>query len=934
MASVSSLSGSSSVSSIYGNRNILSGLASGLDTESMIENSVAGIKAKIESLIQKQTKLSWKQDAYRSITDKMIALNNKYTSYTSQTNLSSNSFFTKAVKTTTGGKYADLITASGKTNSDIQINSVEQLATAARYSVSMDALDLNVGETTGGAINWDEKLKVSDIAGSMTLTYGNKTIDLKFDENETFSNAQELVSAIQKKLSEQNISIGSNTYKASERIGVSLDETTDTISFTDKSGAGNSVYISGVTGDFGKSDGPLSLTVGKKDDTNGRSFTVSKPLELSHEETKAQFLSGKTIDVTLDGTTKHIKIGDLTKTSDGKASADLLMESLQEGIKSAFGSKVSVNWANNDKTSGKLEFSAKSGSSLNVKGSSEEIGKALGLGKRGVSNYLNTGNTLKDLMGENMGGLDASKRVVMQGSGKITEKKDDDGNSLGFFDSYGNRVKGGDGDDKYDRLDDNGDKMLGYKLTINGKDVGIFNEDSSLESVFSAINGSDAGVTVNYSQLTNKLTFTAKETGADTKITFDSPLARSLFVGKNYNLNGSSLQDGNGNVLSGTDENGKFIISYSDGKFYKRDPNTGHVKTDSDGNAITLTEEEETQYLSQALSGYTAGQDAIVKVSVNGENITLERSGNTINMDGMSVTLHGTFNEGLNENNMIYKKDEDGNYVYTTNEAGEKVHAMTEMGSNSKVTFTTKADSDHLVETIKSFVDEYNAIIKEVHDAYATQPLEKSSSSHTRYEPLTEADKEGMSEDAIKAYEEKAKTGILFADTDLSSLYSRLRSSISLSGDDRKLLESIGLTTEYEDGVTTLKLNETQLRTALDNNPDSVRQAFTQSKENGASSDGIIARMKKTMDAYASTSIGNYGILVRKAGTKTKSLTLLDNDVQDQIDNLDDQIDKWQTKMSDKIDYYTRQFTALEQLMAQMNSQSSALAGMMGGGSY
>ena len=55
------------------------------------------------------------------------------------------------------------------------------------------------------------------------------------------------------------------------------------------------------------------------------------------------------------------------------------------------------------------------------------------------------------------------------------------------------------------------------------------------------------------------------------------------------------------------------------------------------------------------------------------------------------------------------------------------------------------------------------------------------------------------------------------------------------------------------------------------------------------------------------------------------------NNLQTQIDNLDTQIEKWQDKMSDRIDYYTNQFTRLEQLINQMNSQSSALAGLMGG---
>lgn len=56
-------------------------------------------------------------------------------------------------------------------------------------------------------------------------------------------------------------------------------------------------------------------------------------------------------------------------------------------------------------------------------------------------------------------------------------------------------------------------------------------------------------------------------------------------------------------------------------------------------------------------------------------------------------------------------------------------------------------------------------------------PLEKSDGS--RYKPLTDEDKADMTESEIKAYEEKAKTGILFMDRDLSSLYSALRSAVA-----------------------------------------------------------------------------------------------------------------------------------------------------------
>ena len=89
MASLSGVSSSNTMSSLMNSANMISGLASGLDTEGMIENLVKSYQAKISQLNQKVTKTEWKQDAYRSIIQKMYNFSNKYTSYTSSTNLAS-----------------------------------------------------------------------------------------------------------------------------------------------------------------------------------------------------------------------------------------------------------------------------------------------------------------------------------------------------------------------------------------------------------------------------------------------------------------------------------------------------------------------------------------------------------------------------------------------------------------------------------------------------------------------------------------------------------------------------------------------------------------------------------------------------------------------------------------------------------------------------
>ena len=92
-----------------------------------------------------------------------------------------------------------------------------------------------------------------------------------------------------------------------------------------------------------------------------------------------------------------------------------------------------------------------------------------------------------------------------------------------------------------------------------------------------------------------------------------------------------------------------------------------------------------------------------------------------------------------------------------------------------------------------------------------------------------------------------------------------------------------------------------------------------------------MTKVKNLFDAYASKSIGSPGVLVNKAGTKLSSYSLTHNDLQRQIDQVQEKIDSWQSKLNKKIDYYTRQFTALEKLMNTMNNQSSMLSGLMGG---
>lgn len=876
MASISSLMGSSSSSSIYGSRNsnIISGLASGLDTESMIEGMLQGYKSKITGLQQDRQSLLWKQQAYQSISDKLVEFSRKYMSYTSSTNLLSSSFFNNAVLTTTGGKFADMVSATGKTSSNITIDAVAQLATAARYTHMASGLNkqLEVSKngtmtvTGDGTFDVNREMNVSTLEGSLTIKYGNKDVTIDFGELEFFDKsgegkdaltAEDLKSAIEKKLADEKITLSSGDQKAaSELISVNVSDD-GKITFSDKTSGGNTVEIKGATGQLKET---LKLT----GDDLGNSITLEKDNTYSKEVSTAEYLSDKSITVTLNGVKKTISLEDVMKKGDGYiGSNDEFATNLQSALDKAFGTdKVQVSFG----TGGKLNFSVQKGSTLAV---SSEVDKVLGF-EGGLTTYVNTSNTLGQL-----GELTALKdddpdddikkatltigKVPVEGIATAVPKdqwiKQKDGT---YKDADGYKL-----DENGFRLNDDGEILYEFSLTVNGTPVGTFTQDTALETVMNSINSNtEAGVNVSYSKLTNEFVFTAKQTGEGGQIEMGDDLAKALFVGP--------------------------------------EPAAGEPSPNS----------------------HTPGQDAIFKATVNGSTMYLSRSSNTFDMDGMSVTLKGTFNNVEQSAGSDPIKSEKLNGMNSTNESSLFV-------KGESVTFTSKTDTDTVVDAIKQMVEDYNAIVKEVKEAYSTMPLQQTNGS--KYEPLTDEDKADMSESEIEAYEEKAKTGLLFGDNDLSSLYNALRSAVAPGGNDGSFLRSIGINTSYSEGLTTIELDETALREALETNPDGVKDAFTKSKENGASRDGLMTAIQKVTDRYAATTGATKGILIEKAGSKYSPTAALDNALLDQMNEIDDQIETWQSKMSDKVDYYTNKFTQLEMLIQQMNSQSSTLAGLMGG---
>lgn len=287
------------------------------------------------------------------------------------------------------------------------------------------------------------------------------------------------------------------------------------------------------------------------------------------------------------------------------------------------------------------------------------------------------------------------------------------------------------------------------------------------------------------------------------------------------------------------------------------------------------------------------GQDAIVSLKYgNGDTFEVVRSTNKFSMDGVNLEVKGTFGE----------YDAAGNLT--------KADA---------VTFDVETDTDTIVKGIKEMVDQYNEILELVNKELTTRP-------DREYKPLTSEQKKELSEDEAKTYEEKARQGILFGDSDLRSLSSDLRFMINPA--DLAEYEKIGLTvsSSYTDNGK-LVIDEEKLRAALAEDPQNVQRIFTKTKENDPSGrDGIAQNLTNVMDKYVKTIGATKGILIEKAGTSKAPSSVTKNGYYTQMKSIDEKIANLQRRLQSEQDRYIKQFTSLETVISQMNAQSGWLS--------
>ena len=284
------------------------------------------------------------------------------------------------------------------------------------------------------------------------------------------------------------------------------------------------------------------------------------------------------------------------------------------------------------------------------------------------------------------------------------------------------------------------------------------------------------------------------------------------------------------------------------------------------------------------------GKDAIFRV----DGTEYKTSTNTNNINGLNLTLTGTTAD------------------YHLGDSGKSA------------TINANTDVESVYNNFKSFLKDYNSILKEMNELYY-------AGTAKGYEPLTSEQKKEMSDKDVEAWEKKIKDSMLRRDTSLGKVLNAMKTAMQTSvnvgadedgkGGKRYSLASFGVmtSTDYkergllhmygdsEDGVYSAK--EDKLKKALTEKPEETAEALK----------GIMEKLyNKMTDAMKGTSLSSAMTFYND-----KEMNKLSDSYKKEYNTLEAKINKIEDK-------YYKQFAAMEKAMAKMNAQNNSLASLLG----
>ena len=873
----------------------ITGLNSGLDTEAIISALVSSYSYKTNKYKKAQTKLSWKQDAWKTLNTKV------YSFYTSLDSLRfSKNYNLKSTKVSDSTKAT--VTASSSAPNGTQKLNILKVAQA--------------GYLTGGKL--DDSTTTGTTLAELGYTGGNGTITL---------------------------TKGDGTKK-----NIEVSQGTTVNSFI------NSLKEAGVNASY--------------DDINKRIFVSSKDTGKDNDFT----LTGGNVD----GANALTKLGLNVKSDATDATYKTYMQYYGDGTQSGITAKVNeaIKAYQDAQTAYKTADAKNSNISAGYGYASAYAAMKDAFAKSGLS------EAEQDQMVKlvQMSATDRAQSV-MDSNGNIykTEKTNDDGSVIySYTDASGNKsyiqsettdsvtkyytatasevkynkITASDGNEysedenglyvdkegkKYfvdgsNLVETTGRKVNGsWEKTADGKTVAF--EASKKEEATKTVYTKDSNELSNAKSGTTAYTDLAKKAQDEMKLSDEdmssylSTLATNVGTVNTYeNTADTTLEDSN-------EYSRKSIIDKVH-KAYAKNATQGVTDLTNTfaaaiaTNKTTMKTSQKTMDNNQVLADIAAMEagtekDAAIASFVKqvqsahdiANNTSIEYNTDAKKIDGCDseIYLNGIKYTGSSNSYSINGLNITAQVVTDTDGKASDANA---------ISITTSTDTQGIYDKIKDFLSQYNSLINEITSLY-------NADSAKGYEPLTDDEKDAMSDTEVEKWEQKIKDSLLRRDDNLESLMSTMTSAMSgaveING-KKMYLSNFGIKTlgylnapknqqnayhiDGDEDDANSSGNADKLMTAITNDPDTVINFMQGLAEN------LYDSIHKKMQSSSLSSI--YTVYN-------------DKEMASEYSDYTSIIKKWEEKLQDKEDYYYKKFSSMETALSKLNSQTSSLSGLFGG---
>lgn len=470
-------------------------------------------------------------------------------------------------------------------------------------------------------------------------------------------------------------------------------------------------------------------------------------------------------------------------------------------------------------------------------------------------------------------------------------------------------------DESYSTSIDKSNLKAGNKIKIDNVEITMSgaNEEEIAKNLQSAL--SSKNLKAEYSSSDGKLTIKSTNAGDNAANKFEAKLIAD--GGEETNLNvdldkgySSSIDVSELNESKGININGQnFRIEYKDGtkeinidelnkqlnsKSVQAKIENGKLIINSTGvgTASKFTAGVSTYSTSSETGTQKQGTNLTATITEGGNSYKINNgelpdgtkvSGNSIKLDGTTFTFTGT--------------------TVTKDSAGQIV-------SDNQVTLTGKSDGTELKNKIVEFIKDYNELLGHI-NGKLYEEYDKS------YLPLTDEDKEGLSDSEIEKLEKKAQTGLLKNDSYLRNFADDMKLTMTTMLEKSGLsLEKIGISPvkDYTTQNGLFTVDEDKLLSAIEENPEGIQELFS-------GSNGIITKLKNNLSDHAT---GTFSRLAQKAGV-AGGVTATTNEMTKDIEQRKKTIAQMQAALKEKEDALYSRYSSLESSLAALQAQQSSL---------